>query len=178
MNFVVPLQIGARDVAFPLLNAIGLWLTVAGAALVMLSLVVGTFSTAAGPAIRPIRKLGYSPGVGVDYWIMALLLSGTGTTLTGINFVVTIYKLRAPGMRLMDMPLFCWTALCTSLLIIFALPPLTVALAMLALDRYLGFHFFTADGGGNLMNYANLFWLFGHPEVYILILPAFGCSPR
>jgi cytochrome o ubiquinol oxidase subunit 1 len=174
MNFVVPLQIGARDVAFPLLNAISLWLTAAGAALVMVSLVIGTFSTGGWSGYPPYTELGYSPGVGVDYWIMALAISGIGSTLSGINFVVTIYKLRAPGMKLMDMPLFCWTSLCTSLLIIFALPPLTVAVTMLALDRYLGMHFFTADGGGNLMNYANLFWLFGHPEVYILVLPAFG----
>ncbi|MDB5541103.1 MAG: cytochrome bo3 quinol oxidase subunit 1 apoprotein [Devosia sp.] len=174
MNFVVPLQIGARDVAFPLLNAIGLWLTAAGAALVMVSVVIGTFSTGGCSGYPPYTELGYSPGVGVDYWIMALAISGIGSTVSGINFIVTIYKLRAPGMKLMDMPLFCWTSLCTSLLIIFALPPLTVAVTMLALDRYLGMHFFTADGGGNLMNYANLFWLFGHPEVYILVLPAFG----
>ena len=103
-----------------------------------------------------------------------MALSGIGTTLTGINFVVTIFKKRAPGMKLMRMPLFCWTALCTSILIVFALPPITVATMLLARDRYLGMHFFTNDAGGNMMNYANLFWLFGHREVYILILPSFG----
>jgi len=174
MNYIVPLQIGARDVAFPVLNAISLWLTAAGAALVMASLVIGVFSTGGWTGYPPYTELSYSPDVGVDYWIMALLVSGVGTTLSGINFVVTIYKLRAPGMNLMHMPLFCWTALCTNLLVIFALPGLTVAAGLLALDRYLGMHFFTNDGGGNVMNYANIFWIFGHPEVYILILPAFG----
>lgn len=174
MNYVVPLQIGSRDVAFPLLNAISLWLTAASAALVMVSLVIGVFSTGGWTGYPPYTELSYSPTVGVDYWIMALLISGTGTTLSGINFIVTIYKMRAPGMKLMQMPLFCWTALCASLLVVFALPGLTVAGGLLGLDRYLGMHFFTNDGGGNIMNYANLFWIFGHPEVYILILPAFG----
>ena len=174
MNFVVPLQLGARDVAFPLLNAISLWLTAAGAALVMASLVIGVFSTGGWTGYPPYTELSYSPTVGVDYWIMALMISGVGTTLSGINFVVTIYKMRAPGMKLMQMPLFCWTALCANLLAVFALPGLTVAAGLLALDRYLGMHFFTNDGGGNVMNYANIFWIFGHPEVYILVLPAFG----
>ena len=174
MNYIVPLQIGARDVAFPVLNAISLWLTAAGAALVMASLVIGVFSTGGWTGYPPYTELSYSPDVGVDYWIMALLVSGVGTTLSGINFVVTIDNLRAPGMNWMHMPLVCWTALCTNLLVIFALPGLTVAAGLLALDRYLGMHFFTNDGGGNVMNYANIFWIFGHPEVYILILPAFG----
>jgi len=174
MNYVVPLQLGARDVAFPLLNAISLWLTAAGAALVMASLVIGVFSTGGWTGYPPYTELSYSPTVGVDYWILALLIAGTGTTLSAINFIVTIYKLRAPGMKLMQMPLFCWTALCASLLAVFAVPGLTVAGGLLGLDRYLGMHFFTNDGGGNIMNYANLFWIFGHPEVYILILPAFG----
>ena len=174
MNYVVPLQLGARDVAFPLMNAIGLWLTAAGAALVMASLVIGVFSTGGWTGYPPYTELSYSPTVGVDYWIMALMISGVGTTLSAVNFIVTIYKMRAPGMNLMKMPLFCWTALCASLLAVFALPGLTVAGGLLALDRYLGMHFFTNDGGGNVMNYANIFWIFGHPEVYILILPAFG----
>lgn len=174
INYVVPLQIGARDVAFPLLNSISLYLTGAGAALVMASLVLGRFSTGGWTGYPPYTELSYSPGVGVDYWIWALAISGIGTMLTGINFVVTIFKKRAPGMNLMRMPLFCWTALCTSILIVFALPPLTVVTTLLAMDRYLGMHFFTNDAGGNMMNYANLFWLFGHPEVYFLILPSFG----
>ncbi|MDB5535275.1 MAG: cytochrome bo3 quinol oxidase subunit 1 apoprotein [Devosia sp.] len=174
INYVVPLQIGARDVAFALINSISFYLTGAGAALVMASLVLGRFSTGGWTGYPPYTELSYSPGVGVDYWIWALALSGIGTTLTGINFAVTIFKKRAPGMKLMDMPLFCWTALCTSILIIFALPALTVATTLLALDRYAGMHFFTNDAGGNVMDYANLFWLFGHPEVYILILPSFG----
>jgi len=174
MNYVVPLQLGARDVSFPLMNAISFWLTAAGAGLVMVSLVIGVFSTGGWTGYPPYTELSHSPTVGVDYWIMALLISGVGTTLGAINLVVTIYKMRTPGMKLMQMPLFCWTALCASLLAVFALPGLTVAAGLLGLDRYLGMHFFTNDGGGNVMNYANLFWIFGHPEVYILILPAFG----
>ena len=140
----------------------------------MASLVIGEFSTGGWSGYPPYTELAFSPGVGPDYWIWAVTLGSIGSTLTGINFAVTIYKMRCPGMHLMRMPLFVWTALCTSILMIFAMPPLTVATALLALDRYLGFHFFTNDLGGNMMNYANLFWLFGHPEVYILILPAFG----
>ena len=174
INYVMPLQIGSRDVAFPLLNSIGLWLTAAGAALVMASLVIGVFSTGGWTGYPPYTELSYNPTVGVDYWILALSIAGIGTTLSGVNFIVTIYKLRAPGMKLFDMPLFCWTSLCASILIIFAIPGLTVAAVLLGLDRYLGMHFFTNDGGGNVMNYANLIWIFGHPEVYILILPAFG----
>lgn len=174
INIIVPLQIGARDVSFPLLNAISLGLTAAGAALVMLSLVVGQFSTGGWSGYPPFTGVAFSPGVGPDYWIWSITLASVGTTLSGINFAVTIYKERAPGMSFMRMPMFCWTALCVSILMIFALPPITVASLMLALDRTLDFHFFTNDLGGNMMNFANLFWLFGHPEVYILVLPAFG----
>lgn len=174
INYVMPLQIGARDVAFPVLNSISLALTAAGAALVMISLVLAPFSTGGWSGYAPFTELRFSPGVGVDYWIWAVTLGSIGSTLTGINFAVTIYKKRAPGMHLFRMPLFCWTALCTSILMIFAMPALTVATALLALDRYLGMHFFTSDGGGNMMVYANLFWLFGHPEVYIVVLPSFG----
>lgn len=174
INYVMPLQIGARDVAFPVMNLISLGLTTAGAALVMISLVVGKFSTGGWTGYPPYTGIAFNPGTGPDYWIWALVIAGVGSTLTGINFAVTIYKERAPGMRLFDMPLFTWTALCTAILLIFAMPPLTVTTLMLALDRCLGFHFFTNDLGGNMMNFANLFWLFGHPEVYILVLPAFG----
>ena len=174
INFVMPLQIGSRDVAFPLLNSISLWLNGGAAGLMMASLVIGRFSTGGWSGYPPYTELGFSPDVGPDYWIWAVTLGSIASTLSGLNFAVTIYKLRCPGMTLMRMPLFVWTSLCTSILMIFAMPPLTVATALLALDRYLGFHFFTNDLGGNMMNYANLFWLFGHPEVYILILPAFG----
>ena len=174
INIVVPLQIGARDVAFPLLNSVSLALTAVGAALMMISLVIGDFSTGGWTGYPPYTGIVFSPNEGPDYWIWAITLSSVGTTLTGINFAVTIYKERAPGMHFMRMPMFSWTALCTSILMIFALPPITVACLMLALDRTLGFHFFTSDLGGNMMNFANLFWLFGHPEVYLLILPAFG----
>ncbi|WP_274426009.1 cytochrome o ubiquinol oxidase subunit I [Chelativorans sp. YIM 93263] len=174
INIVVPQQIGARDVAFPFLNSVSLWLTAAGTGLVMASLVIGVFSTAGWTGYPPYSGIKYSPDVGVDYWIWALLVSGMGSTLTGINFAVTILKRRAPGMKLMRMPLFTWTAFCANILMIFAFPALTVACTMLALDRVLGMHFFTNDAGGNMMNYANLFWIWGHPEVYILVLPAFG----
>ncbi|MCX7285552.1 MAG: cbb3-type cytochrome c oxidase subunit I [Novosphingobium sp.] len=174
INYVLPLQIGARDVSFPLLNAISLWLTAAAAGLMMASLVVGRFSTGGWSGYPPFTETGFSPGVGPDYWIWAVTLGSIGSTLTGLNFATTIYKKRCTGMTVMRMPLFVWTSLCTSILMIFSMPALTVATALLALDRYLGFHFFTNALGGNMMNYANLFWLFGHPEVYVLILPAFG----
>lgn len=174
INYVMPLQIGARDVAFPLLNSVSLCLTWAGAWLMMAALVLGRFSTGGWSGYPPYTGLAFSPGEGPDYWIWAVSLGSIGSLLSGINFAVTIYKKRAPGMTLFRMPLFCWTSLCTSILLVFAMPPLTVATALLALDRYLGFHIFTNESGGNVMNYANLFWLFGHPEVYILILPAFG----
>ena len=174
INIVVPLQIGTRDVAFPFLNSVSFWLTAAGAGLVMVSLVIGKFSTAGWTGYPPFSGIEYSPGVGVDYWIWALMVSGFGTTLTGINFVVTILRRRAPGMGLMRMTPFTWTALCSSVLMTFAFPALTVVCLLLALDRIFGMHFFTNAHGGNMMNYPNLFWIWGHPEVYILILPAFG----
>ncbi|EHH67854.1 cbb3-type cytochrome c oxidase subunit I [Gluconobacter morbifer] len=173
-NFVLPLQLGARDVSYPVMNAVSLAFTAAGAVLLMVSLCIGKFSTGGWSGYPPYTELTYSPDVGVDYWIWAVTLSSIGNTMTGINFAVTIYKKRAPGMLLFRMPLFCWTGLCISILMIFAMPPLTVATLMLALDRYMDMHFFTNTGGGNMMNYVNMFWLFGHPEVYILILPAFG----
>jgi cytochrome o ubiquinol oxidase subunit 1 len=173
-NIVVPQQIGARDVAFPFMNSASLWLTASGAALVVISLVIGKFSAAGWSAYPPYSEAQFSPGVGVDYWIWAILVSSTGSMLTGINFIVTIVKRRAPGMRLMMMPLFTWTTLCTSILIVFAFPALTVAAALLGLDRYLGMHFFTNGDGGDIKNYINLFWIWGHPEIYILLLPAFG----
>ncbi|WWP02091.1 MAG: cytochrome o ubiquinol oxidase subunit I [Candidatus Dasytiphilus stammeri] len=174
MNFVVPLQIGARDVAFPFLNNLSFWLTVAGALLVNISLGVGEFAKVGWVAYPPLSGLEYSPGVGVDYWIWSLQISGIGTTLTGINLFVTIIKMRAPGMTLFKMPVFTWTALCSNVLIIIAFPILTATIGLLTLDRYLGTHFFTNDMGGNMMMYINLIWAWGHPEVYILVLPVFG----
>lgn len=174
MNFAVPLQLGVRDVAFPTLNSVSFWLTASGALLVNISLAVGEFSKATWWGYPPLSEMQYSPGVGVDYYLWSLQISGIGTLLAGINFVTTILKLRAPGMSYMRMPVFCWTALAANLLIVAAFPVLTATLAMLALDRYLGFHFFTLEGQGNQMLYSNLFWVWGHPEVYILILPAFG----
>ncbi len=173
-NIVVPQQIGARDVAFPFMNSVSMGLTASGAALVMISLVIGRFSTAGWGAYPPYSEAQFSPGVGVDYWIWAILVGGVGSMLSGINFLVTIVKRRAPGMRLMMMPLFTWTALCTSILMMFAFPALTVAAALLGLDRYVGMHFFTEGDGGNIRNYISLFWMWGHPEIYILLLPAFG----
>ncbi|ACS86658.1 cytochrome o ubiquinol oxidase subunit I [Musicola paradisiaca] len=174
MNLVVPLQIGARDVAFPFLNSLSFWLFVAGVVLINLSLGIGEFAQTGWVAYPPLSGKEYSPGVGVDYWIWSLQISGVGTTLTGVNFFATILKMRAPGMTLMKMPVFTWTALCTNVLIIAAFPILTVTIALLTLDRYLGTHFFTNDMGGNMMMYINLIWAWGHPEVYILVLPIFG----
>ena len=174
MNIVVPQQIGARDVAFPFMNSLSFWLTTTGALLVMVSLGVGDFSQAGWSGYTPLTEMQYSPTTGVDYWIWAFQIAGIGSTMSGINFMVTILKMRAPGMKLMRMPLFVWTALCTNVLMVWAFPVLTAALAMITLDRYLGMHFFTNDLGGNMMMYANLFWTWGHPEVYVVILPAFG----
>jgi len=174
INIVLPLQIGARDVAFPYLNSLSLWLAVAGAMLVNISLVVGDFSATGWLAYPPLSEIAYSPTVGVDYYIWALQISGIGSLLSGINFVVTILKMRCPGMTLMKMPVFAWTVLCSMILVILVFPVLTVTLAMLFLDRYFDMHFFTANMGGNAALYINMIWIWGHPEVYILVLPAFG----
>jgi cytochrome o ubiquinol oxidase subunit 1 len=174
INLVMPLQIGSRDVAFPFLNSVSFWLFVAGMLLINLSLMVGEFSAAGWLAYPPLSELAYSPGVGVDYWIWALQIAGVGSLLSGINFLTTILRMRCPGMTLLRMPLFSWSVLCSMVLVIFAFPILTATLTMLALDRTLGMHFFTAGGGGNAMMYVNLIWAWGHPEVYILVLPAFG----
>jgi cytochrome o ubiquinol oxidase subunit 1 len=174
MNFAVPLQLGVRDVAFPTLNSVGFWLTATGALLVNLSLVVGEFARTGWLPYPPLSELTYSPGVGVDYYLWALEISGVGTLIAGINLVTTVLKMHAPGMTYMRMPMFCWTTLASNLLIVAAFPVLTATLAMLLLDRYLGFHFFTNGAGGNMMMFVNLIWVWGHPEVYILILPPFG----
>jgi len=174
MNFAVPLQLGVRDVAFPKLNSVSFWLTASGVLLVNLSLFVGEFARTGWLAYPPLSELAYSPGVGVDYYLWSLQLSGMGTLLTGINLTTTILKIRAPGMGYSRMPIFCWTSLASNLLIVAAFPVLTATFAMLLLDRYCGFHFFTNELGGNPMMYVNLIWIWGHPEVYILILPAFG----
>jgi len=174
MNYVVPLQIGARDVAFPFLNNFSFWMTVSGALLVMASLFVGEFARTGWLAYPPLSGLAQSPDVGVDYYIWSLQVAGVGTTLSGINLIATIVKMRAPGMTMMKMPVFTWTSLCTNVLIVAAFPVLTAVLVLLALDRYAGTNFFTNDFGGNAMMYVNLIWIWGHPEVYILVLPVFG----
>ncbi|MBI3494426.1 cytochrome o ubiquinol oxidase subunit I [Candidatus Saccharibacteria bacterium] len=174
INLVIPLQIGSRDVAFPFLNSVSFWLFVAGMILVNLSLVLGEMAATGWLAYPPLSELAYSPGVGVDYWIWSIQIAGIGSLLSGVNFLVTIIKMRAPGMTLMKMPLFTWSVLNAMLLVIFAFPILTVTLALLALDRTMGMHFFTSTAGGNPMMYINLIWAWGHPEVYILVLPAFG----
>ncbi|QNQ07737.1 cytochrome o ubiquinol oxidase subunit I [Sphingomonas alpina] len=174
MNYVVPLQIGARDVSFPFLNNFSFWMTAAGAITVMMSLFVGEFAQTGWLAMPPLSGISYSPGVGVDYYIWSLQIAGVGTLLSGVNLVATIVKMRAPGMTMMRMPIFCWTALCTNILIVAAFPVLTAVLGLLSLDRYADTAFFTNTLGGNPMMYVNLIWIWGHPEVYILILPAFG----
>jgi cytochrome o ubiquinol oxidase subunit 1 len=174
MNLVVPLQLGVRDVAFPTLNSVGFWLTATGALLVNVSLVIGEFARTGWLPYPPLSELTYSPGVGVDYYLWSLQISGVGTLVAGINLVTTILKVRTTGMTYLRMPMFCWTSLASNLLIVAAFPILTATLAMLILDRYLGFHFFTNEAGGNMMMFMNLIWAWGHPEVYILVLPAFG----
>jgi cytochrome o ubiquinol oxidase subunit I len=174
LNLVVPLQIGARDVAYPFMNSLSFYLYAVGALLVNLSLAVGEFSAAGWLAYPPLSGLEYNPGVGVDYWIWSLQISGLGSTMSGINFLVTILRMRCPGMTLMKMPIFCWASLCSVVLVVFAFPVLTATLGLLTLDRTIGTHFFTADFGGNPMMFVNLIWAWGHPEVYILMLPAFG----
>lgn len=174
MNLVLPLQIGARDVAFPFLNSVGFWLFVAGSSFIFISLMVGDFSAAGWVAYPPLSGLKYNPGEGVDYWIWSVQIAGIGSLVSGINFIVTIFKMRCPGMTLMKMPIFVWSSLGCLVLVIFAFPILTATIGMLSLDRYLGMHFFTAEAGGNPMMYINLIWAWGHPEVYILVLPAFG----
>jgi len=173
-NYVMPLQIGARDVAFPFLNSLSLWLTVAGAGLVMISLFVGEFTTAGWLNAVPVANIENSPGTGPDYYLWALQIAGLGTTLSAINMVTTVIKMRAPGMTMMKMPVFTWTALCSNVLAVAIFPALTGAFALLMLDRYVGTNFFTNDLGGNAMMYWNLVWIWGHPEVYVLILPVFG----
>jgi cytochrome o ubiquinol oxidase subunit I len=173
-NYIMPLQIGARDVAFPFLNNFSFWMTVSGALLTMASLFVGEFARTGWLAYPPLSGAAYSPGVGVDYYIWALQIAGVGTTLSAINMIATIVKMRAPGMTMMKMPVFCWTVLASNAIIVTIFPVLTATLAMLAADRYVGTHFFTNDFGGNSMMYMNLIWIWGHPEVYVLVLPAFG----
>ena len=174
INYVMPLQIGARDVAFPFLNNLSFWLTVAGAGLTMISLFVGEFARTGWLGYAPLSELDFSPDTGVDYYLWSLQIAGVGTTLSAINMVTTIIKMRAPGMTMMKMPVFCWTALCSNVLVIAIFPILTAAFALLMLDRYVGTAFFTNDNGGNPMLYWNLVWIWGHPEVYVLILPVFG----
>lgn len=174
VNLILPLQIGARDVAFPFLNATSFWLFVAGMVMMNTSLVIGGFAATGWLAYPPLSELEYSPGAGVDYWIWSLQIAGVGSLLSGVNFLVTIFKMRRKGMSLMKMPIFVWSVMGSMLLVVFAFPILTATLGMLSLDRTMGMHFFTSDGGGNAMMYINLIWAWGHPEVYILILPAFG----
>jgi cytochrome o ubiquinol oxidase subunit I len=174
MNIVVPLQIGARDVAFPFLNNLSFWLFIVGVVLINLSLGVGEFARTGWLAYPPLSEQQFSPGVGVDYWIWALQISGIGTTLSGVNFFTTILRMRTPSMPMMKMPVFTWASLCSNVLIIISFPILTVTIALLTLDRYVGTHFFTNELGGNMMMYINLIWAWGHPEVYILVLPVFG----
>jgi len=174
VNIILPLQIGARDVAFPFLNSLSFWIFTSGAMFIMVSLLIGDFSGAGWVAYPPLSGIKYNPGVGVDYWLWSVAISGVGTLLSGINFIVTIFKMRCPGMTLMRMPIFVWSSLCSMVLIVLAFPILTATTTMLTCDRLLGMHFFTSEMGGNPMMYVNLIWAWGHPEVYILILPFFG----
>ncbi len=175
MNIIVPLEIGARDLAFPFMNSLGFWLYVAGAIFINMFFVFGgQFAATGWLSLPPLSELAYSPGVGVDYWVWSLQISGLGTLLSGINFIVTILTMRVKGMTLMKMPLFTWTSLCSMVLVTAAFPVLTATTALVWLDRFFGMHFFTSTFGGNPMMYVNLIWMWGHPEVYILVIPAFG----
>ncbi|AWX54701.1 MULTISPECIES: cbb3-type cytochrome c oxidase subunit I [Brevibacillus] len=173
-NMVVPLQLGARDVAYPFLNALSFWLFMLGAMLFNISFVIGGSPDAGWLSYPPLSQNEFSPGPGQNFYIWGIQISGIGSLATGINFIVTILKMRAPGMKLSKMPLFSWSVLSSCIMIIFAFPILTVTLALLFLDRFAGAHFFTMDGGGNPMMYLNLIWMWGHPEVYIVVVPAFG----
>lgn len=175
LNLIVPLQIGARDLAFPFLNSLGFWLYVAGAIFINMFFVFGgDFAATGWLSMPPLSELAYSPGVGVDYWIWSLQISGLGSLIAGINFIVTILKMRAPGMSLMKMPMFVWASLCSMVLVVSVFPILAITIGMLWLDRFFGMHFFTSSFGGNPMMYINLIWMWGHPEVYILVIPSFG----
>ena len=174
INIILPLQIGARDVAFPFLNSLSFWLFASGSLYILISLVIGTFAGTGWVAYPPLSGLKYNPGVGVDYWLWSIQISGAGSLLSGVNFLVTIIKMRCKGMTFMKMPIFVWATFATMVLVIFAFPVLTATIGMLSSDRLLDTHFFTSDLGGNPMMYINLIWAWGHPEVYILVLPAFG----
>ena len=175
INYIVPLQIGARDLASPFLNTLGFWLFVAGVIMVnMFFLLGGEYAATGWLAVAPLSGTQFSPGVGVDYWIWSLQISGIGTTLGAINFIMTILKMRAPGMSLRKMPLFTWGSLCSMVMAVTVFPLLTMTLFLMTADRYLGAHFFTTDFGGSAMMYTNLIWMWGHPEVYILMIPSFG----
>ncbi len=175
INYIVPLQIGARDLASPFMNTLGFWLYVGGVLMVnMFFLFGGEYAATGWLAVAPLSGTEFSPGVGVDYWIWSLQISGIGTTLGAINFIMTILKMRAPGMTLWKMPLFTWGSLCSMIMAVTVFPLLTATLFLMFFDRYLGTHFFTTTGGGDPMMYTNLIWMWGHPEVYILMLPAFG----
>lgn len=175
INYIVPLQIGARDLASPFLNTLGFWLYIAGVVMInMFFLFGGEYAATGWLAVAPLSGREFSPGVGVDYWIWSLQISGIGTTLGAINFIMTILKMRAKGMTLWKMPLFTWGSLCSMLMAVTVFPLLTATIFLLFFDRYLGTHFFTTTGGGNPMMYTNLIWMWGHPEVYILMLPSFG----
>jgi cytochrome aa3-600 menaquinol oxidase subunit 1 len=174
MNFVVPLQIGARDVAFPRLNALSFWLFFMGAMLFNISFVIGGSPDAGWTSYFPLAGNDFSQSVGTNYYMISIQIAGIGTLISGINFITTILKMRAPGMKLMKMPMFTWTAFITNAIVVFAFPVLTVTLLLGTMDRLFGANFFTTTNGGMDMLWANLFWVWGHPEVYILILPAFG----
>ena len=175
INYIVPLQIGARDLASPFLNTLGFWLYVAGVIMVnMFFLLGGEYAATGWLGVAPLSGREFSPGVGVDYMIWSLQISGIGTTLGAINFIMTILRMRAPGMTLKKMPLFTWGSLCSMIMAVTVFPLLTATLFLLFFDRYFGTHFFTTTAGGDPMMYTNLIWMWGHPEVYILMLPSFG----
>jgi cytochrome c oxidase subunit I len=173
-NYFVPLQIGARDVAFPRLNALSYWIFLFGAIFMNVSFFFGQAPNGGWFGYAPLTSSQYTPGLNIDFWVLGLQALGAASIMGGVNFITTIIQLRAPGMRLMRMPLFTWMAFITSFLIVTALPVLAVALFLVTFDRFWGTNFFITQAGGDPILWQHLFWMFGHPEVYILILPAFG----
>jgi cytochrome c oxidase subunit 1 len=172
-NYLIPLMIGARDVAFPRLNALSYWIFLGGG-LLLTSSYFFEAPSAGWFNYTPLSDITYSPGMGIDFYVIGLLILGTSSLIGGLNFAVTIINMRAPGMTMMRIPVFAWMTLITSFLLILAIPPLTVGLVQLYFDRNFETHFFLPEGGGDPILWQHLFWVFGHPEVYILILPAFG----
>ena len=173
-NFLIPLQIGARDVAFPRLNAFSYWVYLLGGIFITLPIFAGIAPNGGWFGYAPITTMAYNPGLNIDFWVLGLQILGISSLAAGFNFITTIINMRAPGMHLMRMPMFTWMSLVVQFLVVLAFPVITIALVFLQFDRFFGTNFYTLTAGADPLLWQHLFWIFGHPEVYILILPAFG----